>query len=603
VQDNEKFLEFHLQPKQSPAQIKICKLPHFSLTGHENVEPYKECQLKNDWGYLKNNRWLFNHSVTHKFGNISCKYRNLTRTNDFDIIYSLYALLTDNQPILAEVIEVICLADNNSLKYDALHVQIVDRFLDPKFKAKYERLKAPKTCQPMNIVLLSYDSLSRVSWFKRLPKTTRFILEEKGFKIMYGQSILGDGTRACMIPLLTGKLRNELPSALQSDPNGQFVDQAYPFIWNDLHKLGYMSYHMEDWPQISAFTYKLKGMSNRTAYHYLRAYQMSLWKRVSPAYFAKTDDFCIGTIKRHKKTLNLINEFIDTYRAKNKSRIAIMHYLENSHDGNEKAGHMDNDLYEFLSENTKNGRFENTVLFFYSDHGSRFSSERLTPQGSLEEKSPFFSVYLPKSFQEAYPEKYQNLVRNSQQITTAFDVYATLRELSCMDKVTEISKLKSLRSLSLLSQIPLNRSCADIGLSLHYCLCELDWIQLSLTDEIATKAGQFIIKYINDELISNVTEYCARLSLDKMFYMKMYTDKKINYYKVNLLTQPNAGNYEVLLTSKSNNFTSFSISSADSISRINSYGSQPNCLRKLPTTKELTTDLRKFCFCLNFKKP
>ena len=117
---------------------------------------------------------------------------------------------------------------------------------------------------------------------------------------MHGQSILGDGTPACMIPLLTGKLEHELPSTLKTDPNGQFVDQAYPFIWNDLHKQGYMSYHIEDWPQVSAFTYRLRGMSNRTAHHYLRAYQLSLWKRVSGAYFSHKDDFCIGTIIHHE---------------------------------------------------------------------------------------------------------------------------------------------------------------------------------------------------------------------------------------------------------------------------------------------------------------
>lgn len=422
-----------------------------------------------------------------------------------------------------------------------------------------------------------------------------------GFKVMYGQSILGDGTPACMIPLLTGKLEHELPSTLKTDPNGQFVDQAYPFIWNDLHKQGYMSYHIEDWPQVSAFTYRLRGMSNKTAHHYLRAYQLSLWKRVSNAYFSHKDDFCIGTIKRHKKALNLINEFIDTYKTRDKSRIAIMHYIENSHDSNERASHLDADLYEFLSENNKNGRFENTAIFLYSDHGSRFSLERLTPQGYSEERSPFFSVYLPKSFQQAYPDKYENLMRNSEQITTAFDVYATLRELGCMDKEAEKHKSKPLRSLSLLSDIPSSRSCADIGISLHYCVCQLDWVELSPSDEVAARASQFIIDYINNELISQAEEYCARLSVDKLFYVKMYKSEGLVHYKVNLLTRPNAANYEVLLTSNVNNSTGFSISSAESISRSNPYGSQPSCLLSMPPSRKLTADLRKFCFCVGLK--
>jgi hypothetical protein len=41
-----------------------------------------------------------------------------------------------------------------------------------------------------------------------------------------------------MIPLLTGKTESELPSVLKSDPNATYVDQVYPFIWKDLHKIG-----------------------------------------------------------------------------------------------------------------------------------------------------------------------------------------------------------------------------------------------------------------------------------------------------------------------------------------------------------------------------
>ena len=416
---------------------------------------------------------------------------------------------------------------------------------------------------------------------------------------MYGQHILADGTTACMIPLLTGRERTELPSTFKSDPNGTFVDQAYPFIWNDLHKLGYMSYHMEDWPQWSAFTYQLRGMSNRSAHHYLRAYQMNLWDRVSQAYKAKKDDYCIGTIKRHKKALNLIDEFIDTYRARDKNRIAIMHYIENSHDGNERVGHMDDDLFEFLSENNKNGRFENTAIFLYADHGARYSSERLKPQGYVEERSPFFSVYLPESFRKAYPQKYEHLVRNSQQVTTALDVYATLRELSCLGE--GIPKGNPLRSLSLLGNIPAERSCADTGVSLHYCICELDWIEISLKSEISVKASQFLISYIN-ELTSPVEEYCARLSLDELFYVRMLKKKDSVFYKLSWSTRPNAATYEAFITTNSSDSRGFSVSEeGGSISRTNSYGRQPDCLLGLPPSKKLKTDLRKFCFCAKIK--
>ena len=159
-------------------------------------------------------------------------------------------------------------------------------------------------------------------------------------------------------------------------------------------------------------------MSNRTAHHYMRAYQMAVWERVRKNFLANKDDLCMGSVKRHKRALNLINEFIDMYQNKSKNWISIMHYIENTHDGNERAHMLDDDLSEFLEENFKNGRFNNTAIFLFSDHGTRFSKERLTPQGGLEERMPFFSIYLPEWYFEKYPQKYKNLIRNSQQLTT-----------------------------------------------------------------------------------------------------------------------------------------------------------------------------------------
>jgi hypothetical protein len=399
---------------------------------------------------------------------------------------------------------------------------------------------------------------------------------------------------------LTGKTEAEQPSTSKADPDGQYVDQVYPFIWNDLHLRGYMSFHMEDWPQVSAFTYRLKGMSNKTAHHYMRAYQATLWSRVSSSYFSKRDDFCIGAIKRHKKALNLIEEFIDTY--KNKANyIAIMHYIENSHDGNERTGFIDGDLFDFLNRNLHNDLFNNTALFLYSDHGQRFSSERMSKQGYIEERTPFFSVYLPQSYRKAHPRKYKNLLRNAQQITTAFDIHETLRELTCLsdenkDKESNIETMKSLRAMSLLGEIPADRACKDIGLSFHYCMCEQNWIDVSTDSSMASKVVDFILNYINEKLISRAESFCAVLKLNKILSVKKTSIEQNLYIKVTFTTTPNLANYEALIMYKSDE-DEFYLESSNYISRTNQYGNQPKCLENAPQSKNFTVDLRKFCFC------
>lgn len=221
------------------------------MIGHENVERYVPCKMIHEWGYLKNGHWHLNKTALdilgiHAPNEPQCKYRNVTRpVDDFHLAYSNYSELLDGQVIGSEVIEVECAAPRSRLaaNFSNIYVQIVDK-LDEIIKKKREKktssssLGGEETCQPLNILLLSYDSMSRVSWFKRLPLTTEYTLNKSGFVLLQGFNIVGDGTPACMIPLLTGATESELPSTLKSNPEGHFVDQVYPFIWQDLHEKG-----------------------------------------------------------------------------------------------------------------------------------------------------------------------------------------------------------------------------------------------------------------------------------------------------------------------------------------------------------------------------
>ena len=196
----EKYLNTHNQTQE---QHQSCRLPNLKLTGHTNIQGYPKCKQKHEWGYLSKGYWYFNKRLMSRFMNFNCKYRNLTRQNDFELIYSEYETLKHRHEIKNDVIEVLCFADKMKYKYDSLHAQIVPKKVTPA-EAKYhdenlmnlKKSNERSSCEPLNILLLSYDSLSRVSWFRRLPTTTRFILNQMNFEILYGQSILGDGTPA-----------------------------------------------------------------------------------------------------------------------------------------------------------------------------------------------------------------------------------------------------------------------------------------------------------------------------------------------------------------------------------------------------------------------
>ena len=57
--------------------------------------------------------------------------------------------------------------------------------------------------------------------------------------------------------------------------------------------------HLDDWPHIGAFSYRMKGFLNHTTTHYFKHYQLRLWDRVAKYYYSKNsrnDDFCIGMV-------------------------------------------------------------------------------------------------------------------------------------------------------------------------------------------------------------------------------------------------------------------------------------------------------------------
>lgn len=211
-----------------------CVLPKLQLTGHSNRESLIDCKLNKNWGLIKNNKWILDDSVKNMYGNISCKYRNITRIDDFKLNYSDYEKLDENSLINSEVIDVYCSNENNSVNYDNLHAQIIPKY--NQFKS-FSNNK-DEMCEPLNVLLISYDSVSQVSFKLRLNKTFSYMENKMNFQIINGFNIIGDGTPPCIIPVLTGKTEEELPSALKNDVDGKYVDEVYPFIFKELHEKG-----------------------------------------------------------------------------------------------------------------------------------------------------------------------------------------------------------------------------------------------------------------------------------------------------------------------------------------------------------------------------
>lgn len=157
-----------------------------------------KCILEEEWGYLLDHKWYFSKRIEEKLNEHICRYRSILRYfDDSKYVTSIWYDLKHEQFILDEVIEVRCvLKTNNNVDepdYNSLFVQIVKKLaLTPK-EDKIWR-KNDNKCEPLNIMLVSLDSVSRVSWLNRLPKLSQFMFEIMKFDLLEGFNIIGDGT-------------------------------------------------------------------------------------------------------------------------------------------------------------------------------------------------------------------------------------------------------------------------------------------------------------------------------------------------------------------------------------------------------------------------
>jgi hypothetical protein len=68
--------------------------------------------------------------------------------------------------------------------------------------------------------MFGFDSLSRMAWTRLLPKTRKFLKKLGGIELE-GYNIVGDGTPAALLPILTGKMEEELPEARRGYPGAR----------------------------------------------------------------------------------------------------------------------------------------------------------------------------------------------------------------------------------------------------------------------------------------------------------------------------------------------------------------------------------------------
>ncbi|XP_044268518.1 uncharacterized protein LOC123013800 [Tribolium madens] len=588
----------------SQASSLACKQPNLPVFSPEMMKfvheesPIDCSSAGTDWVKCEGSECRIQDEIKAKYGRVTCSFTDIIRINDFELTNgetthsdSYYKLEK------SDVVKVSCRSQTAQWSATLTGIR-----LDKTIWERASWSKLPPDAVKYNVLMFGFDSISRNSFVRKLPKSYKFLTEILHGDVLQGYNIIGDGTPQALIPILTGKTELELPDTRKRFTNTKFVN-SYPFIWNEYRNAGYVTGFYEDVPELGTFTYRLNGFNETPTDHYMRPYYLaSLGER------RKWPKLCTGEIPRHQVMFNQIKNFFTVYKPKPKFLFGF--HGELSHDDYNLVGVADDDFFEFLHFLKDSGVLDDTILIVMADHGHRFAEIRNTIQGKQEERLPFFSFTFPESFKKHFKQAYENFQHNIDKLSTPFDVHFTLKSLLELNDIGEANI--NYRAVSLFTKIPGERSCSHAYIEPHWCAC-LDWEKIPLSDPIVNRISNLLIATLNDYTKPH-RHMCQELSVaDIEWVMRMTPNEnllkynknadldgfvadlsakikiKTNLYQIKVVVTPGNSVFEASVTYFIDE-DKLNVKMSD-ISRVNMYGKQARCVEdNLP-------DLRKYCYC------
>ncbi|GFN95077.1 hypothetical protein PoB_002158300 [Plakobranchus ocellatus] len=170
--------------------------------------PIPQC-VDEEWLFVENGTVRFSKSALQKYKNFTCDYYPLTRVGDYNFTYSdPIKNISDGFRMISDFFKGVCTSEKkltNRGIYSGIY------YSDDRAKRSENADPLNDGFQGMNIAILGFDSMSRMSWHRRLKETRSYFKDTLGAIELESHNIVGDGTTAVMFPMLTGKFEWELP--------------------------------------------------------------------------------------------------------------------------------------------------------------------------------------------------------------------------------------------------------------------------------------------------------------------------------------------------------------------------------------------------------
>ncbi|CAG9782158.1 unnamed protein product [Diatraea saccharalis] len=463
-------------------------------------------------------------------------------------------------------------------------------------------------CKNLNVMILCFKAASRNRFLRRMPKSHNALKELDA--LFYNiHSIVGDGTEAALIPLMTGKSETELPD-MRKETSMELIDEK-KFIFHLAKENGYRTAFFEDTEYIGTFQNRYNGFKRQPADHYLRAFHLETMRNHKWLISYKKNMHCVGSIPLYKQLLNLTLQI-----PKLKSKYFCFTLIGQIYnDPYNLIPTVDDDMAEFLGNLKSSGSLRNTLLMVLGDHGPRFGEFRNTYQGKLEERLPLMALVLPKGFKKCRPKIAAAVEANTKILTTHFDAHATV--LDAMGLEDHINAFKVFgasvpRGMSLLRSIPKNRTCGEAGVLPHWCVC-FKWSNVPKHDPMFYTVATVLTEFINN-LTVVVRDQCTERKLTSVVWvMRQSPNEDVlrherdnkgitsylaygrvmrpskEYYQTKVKMSPGEAVFESTLTYLVDR-SAFELRKTE-ISRVSSYGEESFCIR------DTHPSLLGYCYC------
>lgn len=440
---------------------------------------------------------------------------------------------------------------------------VFNRFKKEVSEAANEiRMRLVSDKKNMNVLLMVFDSISKFSFKRNLPKTSKFLEDiginnqlSKQFSVYNFEkaTVAESRTRWNMAQILYGKTWEEAEFVFGKNPDinlaeKQKLDYQKHAIWSHYSSLGYVTMFSHNTGL--SFLSLLTGNTIK-ADHVFANFWNHIWG-VLNKHDIVNGQKCIGDRNAHDFSFDYTYQFFENYKENNK--FAYIHSnAAHEHTGNVIT--IDDDLLKFLENflTMIQSRGDNLALFLISDHGHK---QKNAPEWDIR---TLFDVITPTTYLIMTKDivkklKAEEILKyNEKQLISRFDINLSLKHLAyapyniSVDSWYPKAKFEynNYKTISLFEETPaFDRTCSDIGVEKEFCICswfepvENNYREKVIRNQMITLFAKYLKKIGKSNLYCNVRDR-VEVAKSESLILKSLEKGLFTVYKIELKTVNN----------------------------------------------------------------